>query len=40
MNEFADKEDELMVGFLAMEDAKNYYVDLFLGQGNFPCLAF
>ena len=33
MNEFADKEDELMVGFLAMEDAKNYYVDLGKARG-------
>ncbi len=28
MNEFSDKENEMMVGFLAMEDARNYYVDL------------
>ncbi len=28
MKEFEDKENELMVGFLAMEDVKNYYVDL------------
>ncbi len=28
INEFADKQDELMIGTLAMEDAKNYYVDL------------
>lgn len=27
MGEFEDKQDELMVGFLAMEDARNYYVD-------------
>ena len=33
MSEFADKEDELMVGFLAMEDAKNYYVDLGKARG-------
>ena len=33
MDEFADKEDELMVGFLAMEDAKNYYVDLGKARG-------
>ena len=26
MSEFADKQDELMIGFLAMEDARNYYV--------------
>lgn len=28
MEEFADKEGEMMVGMLAMEDNKNYYVDL------------
>lgn len=28
LEEFADKQDELMVGTLAMEDANNYYVDL------------
>lgn len=28
INEFSDKEGELMVGTLEMEDAKNYYVDL------------
>lgn len=28
INEFADKQDELMIGTLAMEDVKNYYVDL------------
>lgn len=28
MEEFKDKENELMLGFLAMEDVKNYYVDL------------
>ena len=33
MSEFEDKEDELMVGFLAMEDAKNYYVDLGKARG-------
>lgn len=33
MSEFADKEDELMVGFLAMEDARNYYVDLGKARG-------
>ena len=33
MSEFVDKEDELMVGFLAMEDAKNYYVDLGKARG-------
>ena len=33
MHEFEDKEDELMIGFLAMEDAKNYYVDLGKARG-------
>ena len=36
MNEFSDKEDELMVGFLAMEDVKNYYVDLGKARGILP----
>jgi len=34
--EFEDKEGELMVGFLAMEDAKNYYVDLGKTRGVLP----
>jgi N utilization substance protein A len=33
MEDFEDKQDELMVGFLAMEDAKNYYVDLGKARG-------
>lgn len=33
MSEFEDKQDELMIGFLAMEDAKNYYVDLGKARG-------
>lgn len=36
VNEFADKEDELMIGFLAMEDVKNYYVDLGKARGILP----
>ena len=36
MNEFSDKEDELMVGFLAMEDSRNYYVDLGKARGILP----
>lgn len=36
MNEFEDKEGELMVGFLAMEDVKNYYVDLGKARGILP----
>lgn len=34
--EFSDKQDELMVGTLAMEDAKNYYVDLGRTRGILP----
>src|SRR5574344_45893 len=36
MEEFNDKENELMVGFLAMEDVKNYYVDLGKARGILP----
>ncbi len=36
MTDFEDKQDELMVGFLAMEDAKNYYVDLGKARGILP----
>ena len=36
MSEFEDKEDELMVGFLAMEDVRNYYVDLGKARGILP----
>jgi N utilization substance protein A len=34
--EYEDKQDELMVGILAMEDAKNYYVDLGRTRGILP----
>lgn len=34
--EFANKQDELMVGMLAMEDLKNYYVDLGRTRGILP----
>lgn len=34
--EFSDKKDELMVGMLAMEDARNYYVDLGRTRGILP----
>ena len=34
--DFADKQDELMLGTLAMEDAKNYYVDLGRARGLLP----
>ena len=36
MEEFADKEGEMMVGFLAMEDSRNYYVDLGRARGILP----
>lgn len=36
INEFADKQDELMLGMLAMEDARNYYVDLGRTRGILP----
>ena len=36
MSEFEDKQDELMIGFLAMEDARNYYVDLGKARGILP----
>lgn len=36
INEYADKQDELMIGTLAMEDAKNYYIDLGRTRGILP----
>ncbi|MEG1558861.1 MAG: transcription termination factor NusA [Bacilli bacterium] len=36
MAEFADKEGELMIGFVAMEDARNYYIDLGKSRGILP----
>lgn len=36
IEEFADKQDELVVGTLAMEDVKNYYVDLGRTRGILP----
>lgn len=36
MDEFRDKEDEMMIGFLAMEDNRNYYVDLGKARGILP----
>lgn len=36
MNEFQDKEGEMMMGLLAMEDQKNYYVDLGKSRGILP----
>lgn len=34
--EFADKQDELMIGMVAMEDQKNYYIDLGRTRGILP----
>lgn len=36
IEEFSDKQDELMVGMLAMEDNKNYYIDLGRTRGILP----
>ncbi len=36
MEEFQDKAGEMMLGLLAMEDAKNYYVDLGKSRGILP----
>ena len=36
MKEFADKQGEMMMGMLAMEDQKNYYVDLGRSRGILP----
>jgi len=36
MADFEDKQDEIMVGTLAMEDVKNYYVDLGRSRGILP----
>lgn len=36
IEEFIDKQDEMMVGLLAMEDARNYYVDLGRTRGILP----
>lgn len=36
IEEFQDKEGEMMVGMLAMEDSKNYYVDLGRTRGILP----
>lgn len=34
--EFEDKQDEIMIGLLAMEDTKNYYIDLGRTRGILP----
>ena len=36
IQEFADKQDEMMLGTLAMEDVRNYYVDLGRARGILP----
>ena len=36
MQEFSDKQGEMMMGMLAMEDQKNYYVDLGRSRGILP----
>ena len=36
IDEFADKQDEMMLGLLAMEDVRNYYVDLGRTRGILP----
>ncbi len=36
IQEFQDKENELMLGFLAMEDVRNYYVDLGKARAILP----
>jgi len=36
INEFSDKEGEMVVGLVAMEDQRNYYIDLGKTQGILP----
>ena len=36
VSEFGDKQDEMLVGMLAMEDQKNYYVDFGRARGILP----
>ncbi len=36
VEEFADKQDELMIGMLAMEDQRSYYIDLGRTRGILP----
>lgn len=36
MGEFQDKEGEMMMGMLAMEDQRNYYIDLGKSRGILP----
>ena len=35
-NEFSDKQDEMVTGLVAMEDVRNYYIDLGRTQGILP----
>lgn len=36
LKEFGDKQDEMLVGLLAMEDQRNYYIDLGRARGILP----
>ena len=36
IEEFTEKENELLVGLVSMEDARNYYIDLGRAQGVLP----
>lgn len=36
IKEFGDKQDEMLVGLLAMEDQRNYYIDLGRARGILP----
>ena len=36
IDEFADKQDELMLGMVALEDQNNYYIDLGRTRGILP----
>ncbi len=36
VNEFSDKQDELVTGIVSMEDSKNYYIDFGRTQGILP----
>ena len=36
IEEFSSKQDEMLTGIVAMEDVKNYYIDLCRAQGILP----
>ena len=36
IDEFQDKQDEMLLGLVAMEDSKNYYIDLGRARGILP----